>query len=388
MRTALEAALDNWRKPIPAALKKAFQVFQYRQNAHFMRLLVWIGHLAFFSYVFVDAIVLPEILQASLAARLAFLGLLLPLNLHFIRRVHNMAWLESMYAVCVMLATVLWLGVLLPQGQSEIVHSYMYASVIFVVVLNLVIRSSYRIAVWASLAHAFVALSLVAVLNHHDWMTLFIYSVIYLPVLGFSLIVSWYNTRTARRLFLHAQLEELDRQELEAANRKLEQMAHTDMLTGLPNRLLMDDRLQQAVHLAKRAGGQLALLYLDLDLFKPVNDNYGHLVGDELLCQAARRMADCVRASDTVARIGGDEFEVLLPEIGEVADASRVAEKLRAALAQPFEVQGIALHISASIGIALYPQHAQGIQELRRIADEALYRAKAHGRNAVEIGPA
>ncbi len=161
--------------------------------------------------------------------------------------------------------------------------------------------------------------------------------------------------------------------------------AQHDALTGLPNRTLLTDRLRQAIIKAKRDTACLALMYLDLDKFKPVNDTYGHPTGDLLLKEVAARMQKCLRESDTVARIGGDEFVVLLPAITAQQDARLIGEQLRSALSKPFDIAGHRLHISASIGIAVYPVHGNNETALSTNADKAMYRAKENGRNAVEI---
>jgi diguanylate cyclase (GGDEF)-like protein len=129
----------------------------------------------------------------------------------------------------------------------------------------------------------------------------------------------------------------------------------------------------------------MALMFLDLDGFKPVNDTFGHTVGDLLLQEAAHRMRECVRASDTVGRTGGDEFVVLLHRIEDEADALTVAEKIRQALCRPFELAGQHLEISCSIGIAIYPEHGTDEKELSHSADSAMYCAKQEGRNRVRL---
>jgi diguanylate cyclase (GGDEF)-like protein/PAS domain S-box-containing protein len=165
----------------------------------------------------------------------------------------------------------------------------------------------------------------------------------------------------------------------------MRRMAQYDALTNLPNRALFTDRLQQAFSAAKRGHEHFALMYIDLDKFKPINDTFGHAVGDLLLCEAAQRMQSCVRQSDTVARIGGDEFVVLLPSLKQHQDAPEVAEKIRHALNLPFELSGHILHISSSIGVALYPAHGDSEKELVKHADIAMYYAKENGRNNVTL---
>lgn len=158
--------------------------------------------------------------------------------------------------------------------------------------------------------------------------------------------------------------------------------AHHDLLTQLPNRILFLDRLQQALTRVRRYGGDVAVLFVDLDRFKPVNDTYGHLVGDRLLQQVGQRLRRCCRGEDSVARMGGDEFVVLLPELHGREDAAAVADKIRLALETPFHLGEVTVEISASVGIALYPADGEDPQTLLDAADAAMYRAKSMARSA------
>jgi diguanylate cyclase (GGDEF)-like protein len=162
-------------------------------------------------------------------------------------------------------------------------------------------------------------------------------------------------------------------------------LAQHDKLTGLANRALFMDRLERQVARARRDHGHLALVFMDLNGFKPVNDTFGHAVGDLLLQEAAQRMLQCVRDSDTVARLGGDEFVVLLPTAGVAPDAMVVAEKIRHAMAQPYQLESHRVCISASLGIALYPQHGGSAELLLQSADAAMYQAKQSGREEVRL---
>lgn len=161
----------------------------------------------------------------------------------------------------------------------------------------------------------------------------------------------------------------------------LQYVARHDTLTGLPNRELFDDRLQTALALARRNGTRLSLLYIDLDRFKQVNDTCGHDTGDLLLREVAQRIRRCLRESDTVGRIGGDEFVVLLCDTNLPGHAASVGEKIRAALAQPFELGERRLQISSSIGVAVYPEHGDEKKQLMRHADGTMYGAKKLGGN-------
>lgn len=174
----------------------------------------------------------------------------------------------------------------------------------------------------------------------------------------------------------------------DAAEQTAAQMTHMaehDILTGLPNRMLLTDRLTQAISLAHRHGKKVALMYLDLDHFKNINDSLGHEVGDQLLRSAAKRLQACVRLSDTVSRQGGDEFVILLAEVENVQDVVLIAEKLMATMAEPHIIGDHRLHISVSIGISLYPDDGKDVEAVVRNADTAMYHAKKSGRNTYQI---
>jgi diguanylate cyclase (GGDEF)-like protein len=193
------------------------------------------------------------------------------------------------------------------------------------------------------------------------------------------------------------------RQELEAALREIEalrtqgslliqqvallaqevararQFAHHDGLTGLPNRRLLLDRYNQAVAVAARQHRQVALLFLDLDGFKRVNDAYGHAAGDSVLQQVAARLRACIRTSDTACRYGGDEFVILLPQYEGQESAAAVADKVCAHLAAPYAVGGTAISVTASIGMAVYPIDGHEYGDLMQVTDRAMYRDKVRG---------
>jgi diguanylate cyclase (GGDEF)-like protein/PAS domain S-box-containing protein len=161
--------------------------------------------------------------------------------------------------------------------------------------------------------------------------------------------------------------------------------AFHDPLTGLPNRALFMERFNLCLSKARRTGRQLALLFLDLDLFKAINDGFGHPVGDEVFQEVARRLTECVRDDDTVARVGGDEFIVLLPEISKAEDAALVAGKLLDAVAQPFTAGGQRINLTTSIGVSVFPDDGQDVESLMRSADNAMAKAKQRGRNNYQL---
>jgi diguanylate cyclase (GGDEF)-like protein/PAS domain S-box-containing protein len=162
-------------------------------------------------------------------------------------------------------------------------------------------------------------------------------------------------------------------------------LAQHDFLTDLPNRMLLSDRLTQSIALARRHGQRLAVLFLDLDRFKHVNDSLGHAIGDTLLQSVARRLVSCVRTSDTVSRQGGDEFVVLLSEIESHDDAAASARKIVAALVAPHEVAHHQLHVTVTIGISIYPDDGCDAETLIKCADTAMYHAKERGRNSYQF---
>lgn len=177
------------------------------------------------------------------------------------------------------------------------------------------------------------------------------------------------------------------------------QLAFYDVLTGLPNRRLLTDRLTQAMSASKRSGRFGAVMFLDLDNFKPLNDQYGHGMGDLMLIEVARRLTDSVREIDTVARLGGDEFVVLLNELDTdktdaVSQAHGVAEKIRSILSLPYllnvaqtdqQNENVEHHCSASIGLVMFANHEVSQEEIIKLADQAMYQAKENGRNQIRL---
>jgi len=182
-------------------------------------------------------------------------------------------------------------------------------------------------------------------------------------------------------IIISTQTEEARKQ----AEDTLQQLAYRDTLTDLPNRFLFQDRLDHALEQARRRGNGVAIMYVDLDRFKVVNDTLGHTVGDHLLQVVAKRLRDVLRSDDTIARLGGDEFAVILPEVQRAEDAGSVARKLIAAVRETIRVDGHELHVTASAGISMYPTDGEDVVTLVKHADAALYRSKELGRNTVQL---
>ncbi len=172
-----------------------------------------------------------------------------------------------------------------------------------------------------------------------------------------------------------------DVSESRAITQKMSHLAEHDELTSLPNRALLNDRLEHGITLARRHGRQMAVLFIDLDHFKHINDSLGHLIGDQILKAVAGRIAPCIRDSDTVSRQGGDEFIVLLSEVNRAEDAELIAEKIRLAVMAPYTIDSHYLHLTASIGVSVYPNDGEDATALIQYADTAMYHAKEKGRN-------
>ena len=195
----------------------------------------------------------------------------------------------------------------------------------------------------------------------------------------------WQNARALKRHVESLELVVTDRTKgLEAANRQLRHLASHDALTGLPNRLLLDDRVAQAIIQAQRHSHEFAVLVVDLDRFKLINDSLGHRAGDELLREAAQRLSHAVRAVDTTARLGGDEFVILLGGPVTQAEALEIGKRAIQQMEPPMRLLGIEVHISPSIGIAFFPRDGTSVDSLIARADAAMYSAKERGRNNVQ----
>lgn len=207
---------------------------------------------------------------------------------------------------------------------------------------------------------------------------------VYRKIIAPSIITLFFLTVLAGLIYQSNKRAKLFEQMLSSTS-ALTLMANNDALTGLPNRRLLEDRMAQALKEASRAQQMLAVLFLDLDYFKVVNDTHGHLIGDQLLKSVGERLTALLRAEDTVARIGGDEFVVLLPKIKDEKQLVATAEKVISELAQPFRIAEQSLQLGVSIGIALYPQHNDNPSNLIKYADDAMYVAKRLGRNCYHI---
>ncbi|MFT5665351.1 MAG: diguanylate cyclase (GGDEF)-like protein, partial [Gammaproteobacteria bacterium] len=194
-------------------------------------------------------------------------------------------------------------------------------------------------------------------------------------------ITEWDSSQRALRVIgIHTDITERKQ-----AEQKLKRMAHYDLLTNLPNRVLLADRLSQAMLQCQRSKQSLAVAYLDLDGFKIINDTHGHDVGDELLIEVSQRMREALRGGDTLARIGGDEFIAVIVDLEKIEDSKPILERLLKAAAEPATLGDVVLQVSASVGVTLYPQDGVDADQLTRHADQAMYIAKQTGKNRYHL---
>jgi len=199
-------------------------------------------------------------------------------------------------------------------------------------------------------------------------------------------LLVWRSLRPVLRRMAH-QASELAKfnEELQLAQRKIRRQADYDLLTGLPNRAALLNSLGQAIERARGNNSRFALMFVDLDHFKPVNDRYGHQAGDELLKVIAKRLGGCIREEDIVGRHGGDEFLVITSPLANTDDAEVIAQKIITVAAQPFRIEDDAVQVGASVGVAIYPDNGTTVTELLQASDAAMYRAKASGRGGVSF---
>jgi diguanylate cyclase (GGDEF)-like protein len=212
---------------------------------------------------------------------------------------------------------------------------------------------------------------------NNNWLAITI-GVVALALLSITSILLLHDSHLESKLRQHNDL-------LEQANARLQHVAAHDALTGLPNRLLLADRLDQAIARAERHGTRFAVLVIDLDRFKSINDSLGHLTGDEVLKEITRRLALALRKADTLARLGGDEFVLIVNEIAHISEVETIAARLLSDIAAPIKHPGLELHTSASIGISLFPDDGASAAALLQHADAAMYHAKKNGRGGSQL---
>jgi diguanylate cyclase (GGDEF)-like protein len=258
-------------------------------------------------------------------------------------------------------------------GQSRTILLARFAAAI---VMGLAISGMHYTAMTASI-FGLRSFCRGGVLLNNEWLSITI-AAIALGLLAVTLITEMFDAHLTAATRVNAR-------RLEQVNAELHHQATHDALTGLPNRTLLIDRLKQALTQAERYGGRFAVMVLDLDRFKIINDSLGHAAGDELLVEISRRLTGAVRKIDTVARVGGDEFLLIVNDVREREEASGVARKILEVTSQPCRAAGVEVQSSPSIGLSLYPEHGIDSDILLAHADEAMYCAKQRGGNKLSV---
>ena len=241
------------------------------------------------------------------------------------------------------------------------------------------------------LCHAAIALGLVTLLVHDLRLMRIGLALLYAPQITSQLLFGAHGrwgplvTIVAYLIYIATQGKKLNEAYLRQIkdNCDLATIAHHDYLTSLPNRLYMDEMLEESITGARRTGGQVALLYIDLDGFKQINDRFSHRVGDLFLCEIARRLTKGIHSDGVAARLGGDEFTILVKECPSVKRAVEISERVLRLAREPISIEGHSLSFSASIGVSLFPADANVADHLVRAADQAMYAAKTSGKNRV-----
>jgi len=279
----------------------------------------------------------------------------------------NWGWVAASVVIALVASgAALWLAFHLREGHGRVTILRLGASVVMGCAIAGMHYTGMAAADFPMMSHA------THMGVNSNWLAILV-TVVTLAILGITLLVSMLDARMQARTSILAR-------SLAEANRELAQLALHDNLTRLPNRILLEDRLEQAINKANREKSQFALMFMDLDGFKAVNDAFGHHVGDNLLIGVAERMVAQMKGHHTLARMGGDEF-VLLIEIDEPNDAAAVADALVKAVDRPFDISRYELVVSLSIGIAVYPGDGKDERELMFNADAAMYHTKNNGRN-------
>jgi diguanylate cyclase len=277
-------------------------------------------------------------------------------------------------AIAIVASTVaLWLSVRLRKGRSWLMSlARLGAALVMGFAISGMHYTAMAAAQFSARSHATAATGM-----NNLWLATIV-AVLAIAVLSITTILLVYDAHLESKTRRH-------NEQLEQANAQLQHVATHDALTGLPNRLLLGDRLEQMIAQAERRERRFAVMMLDLDRFKSINDSLGHHSGDELLKEAARRLLARLRRTDTLARLAGDEFVVVLNEIESLRDAESVASSILQDISRPIALSGLEVHVSASIGISVYPENGADAETLLQHADAAMYHAKKNGRNCMQF---
>lgn len=374
-REAIEQALNSTTARIPRAFQRYYLDYQNKHQRQFLQRVNLIGQLTFLSYFFVDWFLLPDIAILSAVLRLVLVMSTLLLNIFLFRHCKNIKFLDSLLPIYAAISAAIWLE-LLSISQSPIVPSYLYATIIFILLANLCVQISFRYSILTSLLISLIIFQGVFKIVGTNGVVLF--SMTYIPILFLSMYISWNNTLNSKRNFLRVVLKDWNYY-------ALSELAHTDELTQLNNRRQFMQIAEQSIR-KWQPHSVASLLIFDIDFFKKINDSYGHDIGDEVLRILAEIARKEMRYSDVLARFGGEEFIVLLPNTS-LEDASIIAKRLCKKIEkhQICIENKLFINFSVSVGVAQLQPQQKDLNLLIKQADIALYEAKKNGRNQVAI---
>lgn len=375
-RVLIQDALQDPLVRIPAPLKTAYHAHQKQLTLKYLLQVNLFAQLAYASYTLADILVLSDIFHLLLFTKLSYTLLVIIVTLWMYRVYQNLKVFDLLLPTSIIGASAIWFFNL---NQSESAHTliYQYAALVFIVLANLCVQ----IRFWPSLITSGLITLIIYIgvyfNTQADLYQMFLFSLIYMPVLTFSLYISWSSTLKSRIVFLQHTLNEYNRQ-------AFENLAHTDSLTGLNNRRCFEYLAQQLLQQHSDQPVPISLLVFDVDHFKQINDRYGHDIGDQVLQLIAQTTRHEMRQSDIVARYGGEEFIAFLPDTA-LDEALSIAERLRHKIANiVVDLEQHRFSFSVSVGAAILTSGETDLLSLIKQADIALYQAKANGRNRVE----
>ncbi|OTG80165.1 hypothetical protein B9T33_09575 [Acinetobacter sp. ANC 5054] len=377
-RVLIKKVLKQSFVHVPAQFRQEFYHYHQPQLFKFFLQVNLVAQLAYISYVIADWFILSDVGFTAIILKSLYTLCMALTTIAIYKFSKSILLFDLMLPMSIIGASILWFW-LLNLSNSPDVPIYLYASLVFIVLANLCVQIRFKAVLLISFCISCIMLygAYVAVSGNLHQLKLF--ALIYTPVLLFSLYISWNSTQKSRIVFLHSKLDQLNREALNI-------MAHTDVLTGLNNRRHFIQLANYHIHGQLKPIQPLTLLMFDVDKFKNINDQYGHFIGDHVLQQIADISRNALRSQDIIARFGGEEFIILLPRT-TLHQAQEIAERLRKAIESSYlklETQQ-KLKFTVSIGIAEFGQKNRDLHNVIRMADQALYQAKASGRNAISI---
>ena len=376
-RALIQEALNDPLARIPERLKSYYYEHQKALNLKYLLQVNLIAQFAYVVYTLADILVLTDIRTLLIVSKLGFAVVMTLITIWIYNHYQNLPLFDLLLPTSIIGASSIWFFNL-NISESSYTLIYQYASLVFIVLANLCVQVRFRPSLITTSLITLVIYTGVYFNTYGDAYQILLFSLIYIPVLIFSVYISWNSTLKSRTVFLHHLLNDYHR-------KAFEKLAHTDALTGLNNRRYFESLATQHVHANFESPNPTTLLVFDVDHFKQINDSYGHDIGDRVLQMIADVSSKEMRHSDILARYGGEEFIALLTGTNS-DDAVKIAERLRKRIENIVVnlTDGRRFHFTVSIGITILETFETDLNVLIKQADIALYQAKANGRNRVE----